>query len=96
MYNYKINIEDCLSELILYCLYYYIENQSFSISLLFILLVSYNLQEIIKDKKSDKMEFPVTRMRRLRKNQNIRTILTETKLNPEDFIYPIFIKEGLE
>ncbi len=42
------------------------------------------------------MEFPATRMRRLRKNQNIRTILTETKLNPEDFIYPIFIKEGLE
>jgi porphobilinogen synthase len=42
------------------------------------------------------MEFPVTRMRRLRKNQNIRTILTENKLNPEDFIYPIFIKEGLE
>jgi porphobilinogen synthase len=42
------------------------------------------------------MEFPVTRMRRLRKNQNIRTILTETKLNPEDFIYPLFIKEGLE
>jgi porphobilinogen synthase len=46
--------------------------------------------------ESDKMEFPVTRMRRLRKNQNIRNILTETKLNPEDFIYPIFIKEGLE
>ncbi|MGB7969485.1 MAG: porphobilinogen synthase [Methanobacterium sp.] len=42
------------------------------------------------------MEFPVTRMRRLRKNQNIRTILTENKLNPEDFIYPLFIKEGLE
>ena len=42
------------------------------------------------------MEFPVTRMRRLRKNQNIRTILTETRLNPEDFIYPLFIKEGLE
>ena len=47
-------------------------------------------------RKSDKMEFPVTRMRRLRQNQNIRTILTENKLNPEDFIYPIFIKEGLE
>lgn len=42
------------------------------------------------------MEFPVTRMRRLRQNQNIRTILTENKLNPEDFIYPIFIKEGQE
>jgi porphobilinogen synthase len=42
------------------------------------------------------MEFPVTRMRRIRKNQNIRNILSETKLNPEDFIYPIFIKEGLQ
>ncbi len=42
------------------------------------------------------MEFPVTRMRRLRKDQNIRNILTETKLNPEDFIYPIFINEALE
>lgn len=42
------------------------------------------------------MEFPVTRMRRLRKDQNIRNILTETKLNPEDFIYPIFINETLE
>ena len=42
------------------------------------------------------MEFPVTRMRRLRKDQNIRNILTETKLNPEDFIYPIFIKEELQ
>ena len=42
------------------------------------------------------MEFPVTRMRRLRKDQNIRNILAETKLNPEDFIYPIFINEALE
>jgi len=42
------------------------------------------------------MEFPVTRMRRLRKNHNIRTILTETKLNPEDFVYPMFVKEGLK
>lgn len=42
------------------------------------------------------MEYPVTRMRRLRKDQKIRNILTETKLNPEDFIYPIFIKEELQ
>lgn len=42
------------------------------------------------------MEFPVTRMRRLRKDNNIRNILKETKLNPEDFIYPMFLKEGLE
>lgn len=42
------------------------------------------------------MQFPVTRMRRLRKNPHIRNILSETRLNPEDFIYPIFIKEALK
>ncbi|MGZ7160536.1 MAG: porphobilinogen synthase, partial [Methanobacterium sp.] len=42
------------------------------------------------------MQYPVTRMRRLRKNPQIRNILSETKLNPEDFIYPIFIKETLK
>ncbi len=42
------------------------------------------------------MEFPVTRMRRLRKNSQIRDILRETKLSAEDLIYPIFIKEELK
>lgn len=42
------------------------------------------------------MQFPITRMRRLRKNPQIRNILSETKLNPEDFIYPMFIKETLK
>ncbi len=42
------------------------------------------------------MQFPITRMRRLRKTPQIRKILSETKLNPEDFIYPIFIKETLK
>lgn len=42
------------------------------------------------------MQFPVIRMRRLRKNPQIRNILSETKLNPEDFIYPLFIKESLK
>ncbi len=41
------------------------------------------------------MEFPITRMRRLRKTPQIRNILHETKLNPEDFIYPMYVKEGL-
>jgi len=35
-------------------------------------------------------------MRRLRKSPEIRDIFRETKLNKEDLIYPIFIKEGLE
>jgi len=42
------------------------------------------------------MNFPTTRMRRLRQNPQIRDIVRETKLNPEDLIYPIFIKEGLK
>lgn len=42
------------------------------------------------------MNFPITRMRRLRKSPEIRDIFKETKLNKEDLIYPIFIKEGLE
>jgi porphobilinogen synthase len=42
------------------------------------------------------MDFPKTRMRRLRKNQNIRDIICETKLLKENLIYPIFVKDGLE
>ncbi|MBM4241178.1 MAG: porphobilinogen synthase [Euryarchaeota archaeon] len=42
------------------------------------------------------MKFPITRMRRLRKNSRIRNILSETKVNPEDLIYPMFIKESLK
>lgn len=41
------------------------------------------------------MVFPVTRMRRYRKNSKIRDIVRETKLNKEDLIYPIFFKEEL-
>ena len=41
------------------------------------------------------MEFPTTRMRRLRKNANIRNIVRETKLEKEDLIYPIYFKEDL-
>ena len=42
------------------------------------------------------MHFPITRMRRLRKTPQIRNILSETKINPEDLIYPLFIKESLK
>lgn len=40
------------------------------------------------------MHFPITRMRRLRRNENIRKMVRETKLSPEDFIYPIFVRPG--
>lgn len=41
------------------------------------------------------MEFPTTRMRRLRKNAKIRDIVREIKLEKEDLIYPIYFKEEL-
>lgn len=42
------------------------------------------------------MEFPITRMRRLRKSPQIRNILRETTLIKENFIYPMFVKEDLK
>ncbi|OWT32364.1 delta-aminolevulinic acid dehydratase [Methanobrevibacter sp. 87.7] len=42
------------------------------------------------------MDYPIVRMRRLRKNANIREIVRETKVNKEDLIYPIYFKEDLK
>ncbi|MEO2082434.1 MAG: porphobilinogen synthase [Desulfurobacteriaceae bacterium] len=38
--------------------------------------------------------FPQLRMRRLRKNENIRRMVRETALTPDDFIYPVFVVDG--
>ncbi len=40
------------------------------------------------------MPFPVHRPRRLRKNENIRRLVRETKLTIDDLIYPLFIEDG--
>ncbi len=37
---------------------------------------------------------PVYRPRRLRANENIRRMVRETKLSPDDFIYPLFVMHG--
>jgi len=37
------------------------------------------------------MNFPKTRPRRLRRNQNIRDMVKQTTLNVDDFMYPIFV-----
>ena len=34
------------------------------------------------------------RTRRLRKTEEIRRLVRETKLSVDDFIYPLFIEEG--
>ncbi|MEO0240842.1 MAG: porphobilinogen synthase [candidate division WOR-3 bacterium] len=39
-------------------------------------------------------EFPYLRLRRKRINENIRSILRETKLSPDDLIYPLFVIPG--
>lgn len=42
------------------------------------------------------MAFPKTRMRRLRATGALRGLVCETQLSPSDFIYPLFVAEGLE
>lgn len=40
------------------------------------------------------MEFPFIRPRRLRSNVTIRRMVREVNLAPDDFIYPLFVREG--
>ncbi|MCL2877543.1 MAG: porphobilinogen synthase [Acidobacteria bacterium] len=40
------------------------------------------------------MAFPVTRPRRLRMNELLRNMVRETRLSPEQFIYPMFVCSG--
>ena len=40
------------------------------------------------------MPFPVTRPRRLRRNELLRSFVQETRLSPKNFIYPLFVCPG--
>jgi porphobilinogen synthase len=40
------------------------------------------------------MEFPVTRLRRLRRTEAMRSLVREVHLRPDSFIYPLFICPG--
>ncbi len=40
------------------------------------------------------MTFPATRLRRLRMNESVRKMVRETRLAPENFIYPMFVCPG--
>ena len=40
------------------------------------------------------MPFPVTRLRRLRRNEPLRSMVRETRLTTEAFVYPIFVCPG--
>ncbi|MCP2604972.1 porphobilinogen synthase [Candidatus Aminicenantes bacterium AH-873-B07] len=40
------------------------------------------------------MGFPINRLRRLRKNENLRRMVRETKISLDDLIYPLFVRPG--
>jgi porphobilinogen synthase len=40
------------------------------------------------------MSFPVTRLRRLRQSESMRSLVRETRLSPANFIYPLFVCPG--
>src|ERR1700675_1595807 len=40
------------------------------------------------------MAFPVTRLRRLRRTEPLRSLVRETRLAPENFVYPLFFCPG--
>ncbi len=40
------------------------------------------------------MAFPVTRLRRLRRTEQLRGLVRETRLTPEAFVYPMFVCPG--
>jgi porphobilinogen synthase len=42
------------------------------------------------------MYFPAYRLRRLRKNENFRRMIRETKISVDDFVYPLFVVPGKE
>jgi porphobilinogen synthase len=40
------------------------------------------------------MSFPITRMRRLRRSEQMRNFVRETRLTPDSFVYPLFVCQG--
>lgn len=40
------------------------------------------------------MAFPTTRLRRLRRTAELRNLVTETRLTPDSFVYPMFVCPG--
>ena len=43
---------------------------------------------------NSRMAFPTTRLRRLRQNEPLRSMVRETRLTPESLVYPLFVCPG--
>ncbi|HND56247.1 MAG TPA: porphobilinogen synthase, partial [Pirellulaceae bacterium] len=41
------------------------------------------------------MSHPVTRLRRLRENPVLRSMIEQTRLSKKDLVQPLFVKEGI-
>jgi porphobilinogen synthase len=54
--------------------------------------LGFNPAEILIN--SDQMSFPVTRLRRMRQTDSLRSLVRETRLTPTGFIYPLFVCPG--
>jgi porphobilinogen synthase len=46
------------------------------------------------DLHPNRAPYPITRMRRMRRDDFSRRLMRETTLTPDDFIYPVFVLEG--
>jgi len=46
-------------------------------------------------KISDMSSFPITRLRRIRNNELLRSMVAETAISIDNFIYPLFISEEI-
>jgi porphobilinogen synthase len=46
------------------------------------------------DRDTHRADFPITRMRRMRRDAFSRRMMRETTLTPDDLIYPVFVLEG--
>ena len=44
--------------------------------------------------ESGRADYPLTRMRRMRRDAFSRRLMRETRLRPDDLIYPVFVLEG--
>ncbi len=53
-----------------------------------------NIQLATRDESPAGARFPTTRMRRMRRTENLRALARETELNARDFVYPLFIVHG--
>ena len=52
------------------------------------------IAEIFMTYTFNRPAFPATRMRRIRKNEHLRSMVRETHLSADHLIYPVFVLPG--